>query len=114
MAHIVTAGYVTVETAVPGGRAHVDVPGGANLPADVPVEEVEALLRLGHITEADSPEVATDGDGVPEGSAKQVLDWVNADPEDVRDRAAMALDVEEAKGDNARKVLVANLQKLAQ
>jgi len=51
MAHIVTAGYVTVETAVPGGRARIDVPRGAELPGDVPAEEVESLVRLGHIEE---------------------------------------------------------------
>lgn len=57
----------------------------------------------------DGPGVDTDGDGVPEGSAKQVLEWVGDDKE----RAAMALDIEQAKGDNARSTLVASLTKLA-
>jgi len=45
----VVAGYVTVETAVPGGRAEIDIPRGALLPADVPAEQRERLLRLGAI-----------------------------------------------------------------
>jgi hypothetical protein len=43
--YVVTAGYVTVETAVPGGRAEVDVPRGAALPDDVPAEQRDLLLR---------------------------------------------------------------------
>lgn len=50
----VTAGYVTVETAVEGGRAQVDIPRGALLPEDVPQERVTALLGLGHIGLAES------------------------------------------------------------
>lgn len=107
--HVVTAGYVTVITAVEGGRAYVDIPRGAALPADVPQEDVARLLALGHIEEPDSS-VESDGVSVPEGSAKQVMEWVGTDPE----RAAMALDVEQAKGDNARSTLVAGLQKLIQ
>jgi len=45
----VTAGYVTVETAVPGGRAQIDIPRGADLPGDVPAEQVDHLLRTGAI-----------------------------------------------------------------
>lgn len=107
---VVTAGYVTVITAVPGGRAHVDIPRGAALPADVPQEDVARLLALGQIEEPDGPGVDTNDDGVPEGSARQVMEWVGSDPE----RAAMALDIEQAKGDNARSTLVASLQKLVQ
>jgi hypothetical protein len=55
MALIVTAGYVTVETAVPGGRANVDIPRGEVLPDDVPDEQRENLLRLGHVEEAGEP-----------------------------------------------------------
>ena len=51
----VTAGSVTVETAVPGGRAQVDIPRGADLPGDVPAEQFEQLLRTGAI-EAMEPE----------------------------------------------------------
>lgn len=53
----VTAGYVTVETAVEGGRAQVDIPRGALLPEDVPQEQVTALLGLGHIKLAESKPV---------------------------------------------------------
>jgi hypothetical protein len=49
MAYVVTAGYVTVETAVPGGRAQIDLPVGAVLPDDVPAERVQTLLGLGRI-----------------------------------------------------------------
>lgn len=49
MALIVTAGYVTVETAVPGGRANVDIPRGEVLPDDVPDEQRDTLLRRGDI-----------------------------------------------------------------
>jgi hypothetical protein len=45
----VTAPYVTVETAVEGGRANVDVPRGALLPGDVPQEQVDRLLERSHI-----------------------------------------------------------------
>lgn len=48
---VVTAGYVTVETAVPGGRANVDIPRGALLPDDVPDEQRETLLRRGEVVE---------------------------------------------------------------
>ncbi|MEO3922704.1 hypothetical protein ABGB07_02295 [Micromonosporaceae bacterium B7E4] len=50
--YVVTAGYVTVETAVPGGRAAVDIPRGAELPDDVPDEQRAALLTQGHIEPA--------------------------------------------------------------
>lgn len=46
---------------------------------------------------------------VPDGSAKDVIDWVGDD----RDRARAALDAEQAKGDDARTTLVAKLTKLA-
>lgn len=49
-AYVVVAGYVTVETAVPGGRASVDIPRGVVLPGDVPAEQVTAELRAGRIT----------------------------------------------------------------
>lgn len=56
----------------------------------------------------DEPAVDGDGDGVPDGSAKQVLAWVRDD----RDRAAQALAAERSKGDDARSTLVAALEKL--
>ena len=64
MSFVVTAGYVTVETAVPGGRAQVDIARGAVLPDDVPAERVEALARLGHISE-EQPEPAPPDPEVP-------------------------------------------------
>src|SRR5699024_10203096 len=60
MAHRVTAGYVTVETAVPGGRAQVDIPRGADLPPDVRREQVETLLQVGHIESTASHSNADD------------------------------------------------------
>jgi len=51
MSYRVKSGFVTVETQVNdrGGRAGVDVPRGADLPSDVPAEQVTELLRLGRI-----------------------------------------------------------------
>lgn len=113
-AYIVTAGYVTVQTAVPGGRAQVDIPRGSVLPDDVPDEQVETLLRLGHIAVRVEPDPAPDGpvvdvagDGVPDGSAKDVLAWVDGDPE----RATAAWDAEQAR-DKPRATLLADLTKL--
>lgn len=51
MAYKVKAGYVTVQTKTGKGRAHVDIPRGSELPGDVPAEQIQALLRLGHIEE---------------------------------------------------------------
>lgn len=53
MSYRVTAGYVTVETAVPGGRAAVDIPRGDVLPADVPDERVRTLIDLGQVASAE-------------------------------------------------------------
>lgn len=47
--------------------------------------------------------------GVPDGTAKDVLDWVGDDSA----RAQAALSAENAKGDDARSTLVAKLTKLA-
>lgn len=107
MGHIVTAGYVTVETQTGPGRAHVDIPCGATLPEDVPAEQVAALLDRGHITSVED-EAVVDPDAVPDGSAAKVLEWVAGD----RDRAARALDAEQAKGEQGRKGLLADLSKL--
>lgn len=65
--HVVAAGYVTVETAVPGGRAQIDIPRGAALPDDVPAEQVAQLAALGHIGPAGevSAERVDDGDQPP-------------------------------------------------
>lgn len=56
----------------------------------------------------DDPAVDVDGDGVPDGTAKQILDWVGDDPV----RAAKARDAETAKGASARTSLVTALDKL--
>lgn len=61
-------------------------------PADDPAEPVGDL----------------DGDGVPDGNAKEVLDWVGED----RDRAGAALVAETAR-DKPRSTLVAALEKVA-
>jgi hypothetical protein len=127
----VTAGYVTVETAVAGGRrALVDVPRGAILPADVPAAHIETELRLGTIEllAEDSPaEAATSPTGtqgatndggepnspparteVPAGmSVASTLEWVGDDTA----RAQAAWDVEAAK-DSPRSTLVARLEEI--
>jgi hypothetical protein len=56
---------------------------------------------------ASGPAVDTDGDGVPEGTAAQILEWVGDNP----DRAERALAVESAR-DKPRSVLTAALEKL--
>lgn len=48
-AYVVTAGYVTVTTAVPGGRAMRDIQLGDLLPDDVPQEQVDTLLARGAV-----------------------------------------------------------------
>ena len=48
-AYRVVAGYVSVETAVPGGRAVIDIPAGSMLPDDVPGETADRLLAAGDI-----------------------------------------------------------------
>lgn len=57
----------------------------------------------------EGPAEDVDGDGVPDGTANQVLAWVGEDKE----RAAAALAAEVAKGDDARSSLVAKLSRLA-
>lgn len=53
------------------------------------------------------PVEVLDGDGVPDGSAAEVLDWVGDDA----DRAGAALVVETAR-DKPRSTLIASLEKL--
>lgn len=116
MTYQVTAGYVTVTTAVPGGRARVDIQRGNALPDDVPSEEVDALLRLGSLVwVADDPGPASDDVGVdeppalavPNGTVAEMLAWVGSDP--VRAAAALAA---EQDLDNPRSTLVAKLGEL--
>lgn len=116
MGWIVTAGYVTVETSVGPGRARIDIPHGDTLPDDVPSEEIERFVRLGHIGEEQPdtppPTMATGPEltptPVPDGPIAAVLAWVGDD----RDRARAALDVEQAKGDKARTGVVTPLTAL--
>jgi hypothetical protein len=119
--HRVTAGHVTVETAVPGGRAHVDVFRGELVPLDVPQEQVDTELRLGTIepVEVDDEPSSSDVDEeklveppaiqVPEGmSVATTLEWVGDD----LDKARAALAAEEIKGEFGRATLVDRLTKL--
>lgn len=133
--HRVVAGYVTVPTQTGEGRAWIDVPCGAILPADVPQEVRDALLRDGHIESCELGLVAQPwrddaaddrareaggecvecGDSlcvglpahVPDGSVMAVLGWVEGDP----DRARAALDVEGAQ-EQPRVTLVRALHEL--
>lgn len=83
--------HLTVGEQVDGGLADYLLATGS------PVEEVSA-----------GPAVDVDGDGVPDGTVAQVLEWVGDD----RDRAQAALDAEQGKGDSSRATLVAALTKL--
>lgn len=76
MRYTVVAGYVTVETAVPGGRAQIDIPRGASLPDDVPEEQVAILLRLGDI-EATGQEAAEPGPLERPGVRASKAEWVD-------------------------------------
>lgn len=60
--------------------------------------------------EESGPAVDLDGDGVPDGTANQIMDWVGEDPA----RAAAALAAEEAKGDAARSSLITKLARLTE
>lgn len=77
------------------GPELVDIPAGASVAQAVPDDD------------PDGPGVDTDGDGVPEGSARQILAWVDGD----RDRAAQALAAEQGR-EAPRSTLVAALEKL--
>jgi hypothetical protein len=73
-------------------------PQNTAFPIHIPVEE-----------DADEPAVDVDGDGVPDGTVKQILEWVGTD----RQRAAQALAVEREKEADARTTLIRDLEKLA-
>lgn len=130
--YVVTAGYVTVETQVGAGRAHVDIPQGSPLPADVPAEQRTRLINAGAVGRRDGKGTEDTGDGVsdrlgrpvdrpvpglvepdeidpdvvPAGAAEDVLAWVGDDLA----RARVALDMEQAKGLNARAGLITELE----
>lgn len=83
-----------------------DLAAGDVVPAG---EFADHLLATGApvVEETDTtPDV--DGDGVPDGTAKDVLGWVGDDPA----KAALAL-LAEGKRDKPRSTLVADLEKLA-
>lgn len=109
--YVVTAGYVTVETELPGGgRALVDVARGSVLPADVPQEQVDTELRLGRIepVRAAAAEASVSVGEVPAGmSVATTLEWVGGD----RARARAALSAEKAK-DTPRATAIARLEAL--
>jgi hypothetical protein len=128
--HRVTAGHVTVETAVSGGRALIDVFRGELVPLDVPKEQIDWELQLGTIepTEVDEHEPSdqdsdmdkTDGNGegaggepepivLPPGmSVATTLEWVGEDA----GKAKAALAAEVGEDGNGRNTLIDRLQKV--
>jgi hypothetical protein len=118
----VTAGKVTVETAVGPGRAQVDFFKGDVLPNDVPQAQIETELGLHTIVEVVRAEPAVGGSAgdsgagddqegagtlsVPGGmSVSTTLEWVDSDPL----KAQAALNAEEASA-SPRSTLVARLE----
>lgn len=67
----VAAGYVTVETEINegGARAQVDIPRGADLPSDVPQEQVDTLVARGAIRDK-AAEPAGDSEPEPESRSE--------------------------------------------
>lgn len=110
MADVVLAGYVTVETAVPGGRAWVDIPHGELVPADVPYELLAQLRSTGHIGPADTPAAAPaappEAEYQPGATIDKILAWVGDD----LDKARTALNGERADGGKNRPKLIAKLE----
>lgn len=112
MADVVLAGYVTVETAVPGGRAWVDVPRGSMLPDDVPYELLAQLRAAGKVGRADPP--PTDVDPAIEeefafgSTIEKTLAWVGNDV----DKARQALTAETSDGGKNRPRLIAQLEQI--
>lgn len=119
----VNTGMVSVETTVNdrGGRAQVDFYRGAFLPGDAPREQIETLLRLGHIVDVDTAEsgeeeseLDTPPRGAPTGlpelpdgmSVAATLDWVGKDAE----KARLALAAETAEGGPNRATAVQRLE----
>lgn len=119
--YVVTAGYVTVETALPsGGRAAIDVPRGQLLPADVPQAQIDWELRLRTIEPvaepkakptaiaAEEPAAPLAVDEMPSGmSVSATLTWVSGNPA----RAWLALTAEQASA-SPRATLIDRLGKL--
>jgi hypothetical protein len=90
------ASHVRTWRHIPGWQVASETASPPEEPASPPEEE------------ATGPAVDVDGDGVPDGTASQVLEWVGDDPA----RAALALAAEAAR-DKPRILLSAALEKLA-
>ena len=120
--HRVTAGHVTVETAVPCGRALIDIARGELVPLDVLQEQIDHELNLGQIepVEVDESEPSNEDDDegdeqsseslvVPEKmSVPTTLEWVGVDLA----KAKAALAAETAQTGQDRKTLIARLEEI--
>jgi len=109
---------VRMKIQITGYRSGKEWPARGEL-LDCSASEAEHLVNAGyaeHLDEADVDEPAappTDpppaADAPPDGTIPAVMAWVAGDPA----RARTALDAEVAKGDAARKTLMANLEEIA-
>lgn len=116
-----------------GRTVHIRYESGHEDDVDIPDEGTMAYehwldhLATGRILVIDDPQVESedaevvdtftvDGDYPSGGTISQILDWVRGAPEDDEpadgwvDRAAVALEVEQSAGDQARKRLIAVLE----
>jgi hypothetical protein len=88
------------------------VPAGGSTPVpDTPAQDPVPSPPSGDAGPDQVPPgvVTLSGGQVPDGTAKDVIDWVGDDQQ----RARQALAAEQAKGDEARTTLVARLSKIA-
>ncbi len=76
MAYRVVAGRVSAETQVGAGRATIDFARGSVLPDDVPDEQLQRFLALGHVEPVEDVEDADKGseDEAPEGVDLSAMD----------------------------------------
>lgn len=82
---------------------------GSVIEHDLPLPSgIAARVESGQLRLVDDPKSEPSGDEVPDGTAAFVLVWVGDDP----DRAARALEAEQAKGDAGRSGLMSALGKL--
>lgn len=78
-------------------------------------DDATVIARLRAATDPDLVEIGVDAEApadanaVPDGAVSAVLAWVGDD----KDKAAKALEAEQAKGERARSTIVATLEKLA-
>lgn len=92
MRYRVTAGMVTAETTLPGGgRARIDHYEGTILPADVPEEQIQALLARGQVEPFDAE---TGGDSEP--SNADIRAWAEDNGFKVSPRGKLPADVVDA------------------